>query len=77
MLLRNFWKLPSDAYKKPVCSWVFFHFAVITSNNKTMASNQSQEYDEQVLFLGECYPEESKDKLLALLCKYNGNIDQV
>ena len=42
-----------------------------------MASNQSQEYDEQVLFLGECYPEESKDKLLALLLKYNGNVDQV
>jgi hypothetical protein len=42
-----------------------------------MASNQPQEYDEQFQFLQECYPEESMDKLLGLLCEYDGDVDQV
>jgi len=42
-----------------------------------MASNQSQERDEQLQFLQECYPEESKDKLLGLLREHNDDVDQV
>jgi hypothetical protein len=42
-----------------------------------MASNQSQEGDEQLQFLQECYPEESNDKLLGLLREHNDDVDQV
>ncbi len=74
MLLRNFRKLPSNAYKKRVFLGFFtsLYFQTIE-----MASNQPQEYDEQFQFLQECYPEESMDKLLGLLCEYDGDVDQV
>jgi hypothetical protein len=41
-----------------------------------MASNQ-QQYDEQLRFLQECYPQESKHNLLRLLRKYDSDVDQV
>jgi hypothetical protein len=41
-----------------------------------MASNQQQN-NEQLRFLQECYPQESKHKLLCLLQQYDGDVDQV
>jgi len=41
-----------------------------------MASNQ-QQHDEQLRFLQDCYPQESKHKLLHLLRKYDGDVNQV
>lgn len=42
-----------------------------------MASNEQHHYDQQLQFLHECYPQESQDKLLDLLRKYHGNVEQV
>ncbi len=55
----------------------FFHFTSLYFQTIKMASNQSQEGDEQLQFLQECYPEESKDKLLGLLREHNDDVDQV
>ncbi|CAF1198388.1 unnamed protein product [Rotaria sp. Silwood1] len=41
-----------------------------------MVTNQ-QEYDEKLLVLQERFPQESKDKIIRLLQRHNGNIDQV
>ncbi|CAF2867991.1 unnamed protein product [Rotaria sp. Silwood2] len=41
-----------------------------------MTTNQ-QEYDEQLCVLQERFPQESKDKLMRLLQRHNGDIDQV
>jgi hypothetical protein len=41
-----------------------------------MASNQHQ-HDEQLRFLQDCYPQDSKHYLLRLLRKYDGDVDQV
>ena len=42
-----------------------------------MASSEPHRYDEQLRFLQECYPQESRYKLLNLLRKYNGDVEQV
>ena len=41
------------------------------------SSEQQQPTDEQLRFVQECYPQESKSKLLALLRQYHGDVDQV
>ncbi|CAF4090404.1 unnamed protein product, partial [Rotaria sp. Silwood1] len=41
-----------------------------------MATNQ-QEYDEQLPVLQERFPQESKDKIIRLLQRHNGNVDQI
>jgi hypothetical protein len=43
-----------------------------------MASNHhQQQQDEQLRFLQDCYPQDSKHYLLRLLRKYDGDVDQV
>ncbi len=42
-----------------------------------MACKQPQQHDDQLHFLQECYPEESKHKLMGLLRKYDNDADQV
>jgi len=41
------------------------------------STQQQQQQDEQLRFLQDCYPQDSKHYLLRLLRKYDGDVDQV
>ena len=79
-LLRKFQRLLIDMHIKGEFVFTVLHyirfFRNITFQAITMASNQ-QQYAEQLQLLRERYPNESKHKLLHLLKKHDGNVDQV
>ena len=81
VLLRNFQRLLIDAHIKGEHVFAVLHYIRFIRNiilqAFIMATNQQQEYTEQLQLLRERYPNERKHKLLHLLQKHDGSVDQV